>query len=515
MPIRPNSTANEQPLAKRAAAYVRMSTERQNYSIQHQKIAIGEYAHRHDITIVRTYADSGKSGLRVEGRAGLRSLLDDVGAGKADFGTILVYDVSRWGRFQDADESAYYEFICRRAGIAVIYCAEPFAEDDSPMAAVLKSLKRLMASEYSRELSAKVFAAQSNFTLMGFKQGGNAGYGLRRVALDVAGHQRAELRPGERKVAQTDRVVLGLGSPEEAMVVSAIYDWYLRLKLGEKRIAAMLNLAEIPGEAGRPWTKKTVNSVLTNEKYIGNAVYNRRSFKLKKRPVKNPPDMWIRRDGAYPALISGDVFAKAQTERIERHKRYSDEELLDILREIHAKHGRISALLISNRGPAPTPQTFKYHFGTLAHAYALAGLDVPEAFAYVESRRALRSMRASLVSEVAELARKAGGEVAIAEGLDRLLMNGRVLVKVMAVRSQHENSGLRWRMRMSLAAGADFVIAAQMDAANRLPLRYHLLPLAELAHAGKWLPLPTRLDARNSLAPHSYERLEDMFIPRR
>ncbi|MEO6246527.1 MAG: hypothetical protein ABIQ12_13930 [Opitutaceae bacterium] len=27
------------------------------------------------------------------------------------------YDVSRWGRFQDADESGYYEYICKRAGI--------------------------------------------------------------------------------------------------------------------------------------------------------------------------------------------------------------------------------------------------------------------------------------------------------------------------------------------------------------------------------------------------------------
>lgn len=56
------------------------------------------------------------------------------------------------GKFQAADENAYYEFLCRRAEIDVVYCAEPFADDDSPMAAILKSLKRLMASEYSSEL---------------------------------------------------------------------------------------------------------------------------------------------------------------------------------------------------------------------------------------------------------------------------------------------------------------------------------------------------------------------------
>jgi DNA invertase Pin-like site-specific DNA recombinase len=57
--------------------------------------------------------------LRLDGRDALKRLIEDVQNGNADFATFLVYDVSRWGRFQDADESAYYEYICRRAGIAV------------------------------------------------------------------------------------------------------------------------------------------------------------------------------------------------------------------------------------------------------------------------------------------------------------------------------------------------------------------------------------------------------------
>jgi DNA invertase Pin-like site-specific DNA recombinase len=41
----------------------------------------------------------------------LRQLLANVEARRADFEMILVYDVSRWGRFQDTDESGYYEFL--------------------------------------------------------------------------------------------------------------------------------------------------------------------------------------------------------------------------------------------------------------------------------------------------------------------------------------------------------------------------------------------------------------------
>ena len=145
---------------RRAAQYVRMSTEHQQYSTENQADRLRDYAERNSIEIVRTYADEGKSGLNIGGREGLQRLLDDVRGHRVDFELILVYDVSRWGRFQDADESAHYEFLCKQAGIKVVYCAEQFDNDGSPVATIVKGVKRAMAGEYSRELSAKVFAGQ-------------------------------------------------------------------------------------------------------------------------------------------------------------------------------------------------------------------------------------------------------------------------------------------------------------------------------------------------------------------
>jgi len=144
----------------RAVAYVRMSTDRQIYSTANQIDAIAAYAARKNIAILRTYKDDGKSGLLLDRRPALKSLLGDVMLGKADFDCILVYDISRWGRFQNSDESAHYEFICKEAGVRVEYCAEEFSNDGSLLSNVMKSLKRAMAAEYSRELSTKVFAAQ-------------------------------------------------------------------------------------------------------------------------------------------------------------------------------------------------------------------------------------------------------------------------------------------------------------------------------------------------------------------
>src|SRR5215472_1907947 len=98
-----------------AAEYVRMSTDQQQYSMDNQSDAIRQYAENNNMRIVRTYSDAGKTGLTLASRPALRRLIEDVESGQADFSAVLVYDVSRWGRFQDADESAYYEYLCRRA----------------------------------------------------------------------------------------------------------------------------------------------------------------------------------------------------------------------------------------------------------------------------------------------------------------------------------------------------------------------------------------------------------------
>ena len=129
----------------------------------------------------------------------------------ADFSAVLVYDVSRWGRFQDVDESAYHEYVCRKAGVNVHYCAEQFQNDGSPISTLIKTVKRTMAGEYSRELSVKVFAGQCRLIELGFRQGGPAGYGLRRQLVAMDGTPKELLSRGQQKSIQTDRVILVLG----------------------------------------------------------------------------------------------------------------------------------------------------------------------------------------------------------------------------------------------------------------------------------------------------------------
>jgi DNA invertase Pin-like site-specific DNA recombinase len=68
--------------------------------------------------IVREYSDHGRSGFNIAGRDVLNQLMSDVEAKRTDFTSLLVYDVSRWVRFQDVDEIAYYEYVSSEPGSA-------------------------------------------------------------------------------------------------------------------------------------------------------------------------------------------------------------------------------------------------------------------------------------------------------------------------------------------------------------------------------------------------------------
>jgi DNA invertase Pin-like site-specific DNA recombinase len=296
----------------RAVMYVRASKESQDYSTDHQRAKIRAYAAAGNLPVIREYVDDGRSGLDIKRRAGLKALMQDVQGPQPDFTHIIVYDVSRWGRFQDIDEAAYHEHTCRRAGVKVVYCGEQFGEGDGPYASLLKSMKRVMAAEYSRELSEKVFTAQSRFIEKGFKQGGHAGFGLRRLALKACGTPRAILEFGESKVCATDRVVLVWGPDHEVATVRRVYSLYLLARASEAGLARILNHEQMPSEFGRPWTQAMINSLLTNVKYCGALAYNRRSCRLSTPRVRNAPEEWIVNPSAVDPIIARDLFEKGK-----------------------------------------------------------------------------------------------------------------------------------------------------------------------------------------------------------
>ena len=88
--------------------YAFISADLQKHPILHESHIIISCAERRRNKIVRTYADHGKSRLSFGKQASLRRLLSELALSRADFNIILIYDVCPWCRFQDVDESTYW-----------------------------------------------------------------------------------------------------------------------------------------------------------------------------------------------------------------------------------------------------------------------------------------------------------------------------------------------------------------------------------------------------------------------
>jgi DNA invertase Pin-like site-specific DNA recombinase len=492
----------------RAAQYVRMSTEHQKYSTENQSEAIQQYAVRRRIEIVRTYADEGKSGLRLEGRAALKQLIEDVQTKRADFTIILVYDISRWGRFQDADESAYYEYICKRAGISVQYCAEQFENDGSPVSTIVKGVKRAMAGEYSRELSVKVFTGQCRLIELGYRQGGPPGYGLRRSLIDQSGTTKGELSRGEHKSIQTDRVVLVPGPPEEIETVRWIYRSFVKGGRPEREIACILNERRITTDLGRPWSRGTVHQVLINEKYIGNNVWNRGSYKLKRKRVRNNPDMWIRAEGAFEPIIDGSLFEAASKIIRERSHKLSNDEMLELLRDLLHDRGYLSGLIIDEAERLPSSCAYQSRFGSLLRAYELVGFTADRDYRYIEINRALRRLHPQIVTDVIAGIESAGGSVKQEPNTDLLTVNDEFTASIVVVRCQTTPAGsLRWKIHFDVGLWSDITVAVRMDEPNHSALDYYLLPRIDMTAS----LLRLAMDNGVSLDAYRFETLEALF----
>lgn len=493
---------------RRAAQYVRMSTEHQRYSTENQSDAIAHYAEQRGIEIVRTYSDEGKSGLRIQGRDGIKRLIDDIQSSRADYEAVLVYDISRWGRFQDADESAYYEYICKRAGISVIYCAEQFENDGSPVSTIVKGVKRAMAGEYSRELSQKVFTGQCRLIELGYRQGGPPGFGLRRMLIDEHGVAKGILERGEHKSIQTDRVTLVPGPAEETAVVREIFHAFVKDRKSEIEIAEVLNARGILTDLDRAWTRGTVHQILINEKYIGNNVWNRSSFKLKKRRVQNDPKIWVRAEGAFEGIVDPDLFAAANAIISARSSKLTDDEMLEGLKEVFEAEGFLSGLVIDEAEALPSSSAYRSRFGSLLRAYRLVGFKPDRDYRYIEINRRLRDLHPDIVGETIAGIEASGGSVGRDPKTDLLTINGEFTASLVIVRCSETNAGsLRWNIRFDMSLKPDITIAVRMDRPNRGPLDYYLLPSLDMT-------LPRiRLAEHNGLSLDAYrfETLDRFF----
>jgi len=388
-----------------AAEYVRMSTEEQENSISIQQAAIRRYAEGHGYRVVMTYADPGKSGIEIKHRPGLRQLIHDVVDGQPLFRAVLVFDVSRWGRFQDIDESAHYEFLCRSAGIPVHYCAEQFENNASLSSDMMKALRRTMAAEYSRDLALRVKGGMRLLARRGFHLGGVAGYGLRRLLISANGSNKQILRPGELKSIKSDRIILMPGPKSETDVIRFIFFLASEKKKSPQRIAEVLTSRGIKNSNGRVWDKGNVRLILKNERYIGTNVWGKTTKPFNKDAHKLPRSEWIIRENALKPLVSREQFVRVQSLLSDRctRNRKPDGFYLKEMRRILEREGTLSESLLKKQSIFDH-RAYIRRFGSTLRAYQLVGFKPsPNTLKAQLGYRRYQRLRANLVNRLSEL----------------------------------------------------------------------------------------------------------------
>lgn len=461
---------------QRAAAYVRMSTDQQQYSIENQLEVIKAYAAPRDIELVRTYSDPGKSGLDLKGRKGLQQLLSDVCQQTEEFELILVQDISRWGRFQDTDEAAHYEYICRRAGYPVHYCSEAFVNDGSAVSAIVKSIKRVMAGEFSRELSVKLTRAKRRLAKAGYRQCGFAGLGLRRMVVDANGNPKQILEAGEYKYLKSDRVTLVAGPESEVEVVKSIFQLYAEKKWNFSQIARHLNNNRQFTVTGSNWTPAAVRTLLRQEKYIGTSVYNRTSVPLKTKRIKNPQSEWIRVEGAYEPIVDRKLFEKAQKIMSNRRRFYSTDIILKNLEALFRKHGRLSRSIIRKSKSVPSEDVYIHRFGSLRRAYELVGYDIENEFRYIQRWRTFDETYRNTAIKIQTIVRDVGG-VCVYDPKKRLmLLNDEIVLVLSIAKYKASQDTTICTLAQRLHHNSDVIIGVQLDREYSKVLAYYAIP---------------------------------------
>ena len=412
-----------------------------------------------------------------------------------------MYDVSRWGRFQDSDESAAYEFICKLAGIPVHYCAEQFLNDTSISSLVMKALKRAMAAEYSRELGVKSYEGQKRLAQLGFRMGGSAGYGLRRMLLSSTGERVRVLGHREYKHISNERIILVPGPPSEVSTVRRMYSMALN-GMTHIGIARELNRLHIPYQPGREWSHWMVERVLKRDKYVGSNVWGQTAKKMHGAEVRLPRKDWVVIAKAFEPVIDQKTFDRVQRLRANLTANKSDAILLGDLKRLWRKEGCLSEVIIDKSRRVAAATTYYARFGSLQNAYRLIGYSQWDEY-FKRRERAAQTERLH-VEFLHRIADTFPDCVSLIQNPPRrrnlLLVDGRIVVSVYLCRSIEWPNGKRcWKLDLVKGEKHNITLLCTLNKTNDGIKDLYLFP--SLGRAGtykfdkrcKWLKIARRL----------------------
>jgi len=223
------------------------------------------------------------------------------------------------------------------------------------------------------------------------------------MLLTADGKPRLLMQTGDQKLFRAGRVQLVLGPEREVEIIRSIYDMFLKQHIRPYAIAQILSRQGHRCE-GRPWTPYQVKKVLTNPKYMGMLAWGRTECKLKSKVRPIPPERWITKANAFPAIVDEETFRRAFKTYYDRTDAKTDEQLLQLLRKLWRKRGHLSSDIIDGSLAVPDKDTYIRRFGSLTRTYELIGFKRPSHESFNERRckftADLKKRRMEIISDL-------------------------------------------------------------------------------------------------------------------
>jgi hypothetical protein len=186
--------------------------------------------------------------------------------------------------------------------------------------------------------------------------------------------------------------------------------------------------------------------------------------------------MWVRRDGAFEAIVPLAQFIKAQHISEAKCIRRSDEEMLECLRQLWARAGKLSADLINEDRATPCADSFKSHFKALTHAYSLIGYEPNRKDTYGREKYRIRQRHRELFFAIKDKLRSYGATVEDHGPRASILINGQFTANVvLCYCCQTRERGQHWSIRLTPSL-PDVTIAARLKPGNMEIQDYYLFP---------------------------------------
>lgn len=278
---------------KRVAAYARVSTDTEEQLTSYE--AQVDYYTRHihanaEWKFIEVYTDEGISATSTKKRDGFNRMISDALAGKIDL--ILTKSVSRFAR--NTVDTLTNVLQLKEKGVEVYFEKENIYTLDSK-GELLITIMSSLAQEESRSISENVTWGQRKR----FADG--------KVSLpykQFLGYEKGE--DGFPKIVE-----------EQAKIVRIIYKLFLEGHT-PSGVARLLTAQGILTPSGKQkWQSSTVKSILTNEKYKGDAILQKKytvDFLTKKQKVNEGevPQYYV--ENSHPAIITPEVFDIVQHE---------------------------------------------------------------------------------------------------------------------------------------------------------------------------------------------------------